>query len=1347
MNNPEPDPRILIDQCCDAFESRFGSEKSVTIEQLLSKVSDSQRAAYLKPLLQIELELRTKAGETPSVDELLQRFPKHADVVQDVVQNPEIRDSLAHQETIAPQNGSDDDSVPTSSGMRIPKQLGRYRITRKLGQGAMGSVLLAHDEQLDRQVALKIPREDLQHNTEVRLRFEREAQAAAALHHPNICPIYDIGEFEGIHYICMGYVEGFPLSRYAIAESGLTEQRIAELVLKMAKALAVAHEAGFIHRDLKPANVMIDLQEEPVILDFGLARRIDRDEDIRVTQTGTTIGSPAYMSPEQVEADQDKVGPHSDIYSLGVILYELLTGRIPFEGSMASVMGQIMTKEPDKPSDYRKDLTVRLEKLCLKMMAKDAGQRQPSMHAVVSELQEYLDRHTRIAQASSEDASPTPTADRVEQRKTQIEQLISSGDYAQAEKLMVALSRETDESLLTAASWAAAELPKLRKTREEVRAGRQEMYSTAARLMKSHDYQQAMRLLEEYPYDLRTPKMQDLLERAEGKVNEVERLRKEIKTARKRGDNVALLALVKQLLELKPADRRAKELHEQLTKRAAGPISQVMGKNSPTFVSNMSSGLQWVAVAGVFLLLCCYPAYQWSKDYLNGPPLEVADNGGDPIIPPEPTDGEEPAKMPPPIPAPPTGPEWTDLFNGKDLTGWTSQGSDAKWAIDKNVLKGESGDGWLVSDASYGNFELELEYQLSQSTQSGVGIRLPSDTPIEGGKYLEVQLLHNQAKEFSKVSAKNKHGSLWGIAAASEQNVSIDQWHLLRIRAVGRQISVFDNDLQILDTDLSSYSELSARQPGALGQNGRVALQLSKTPVVFRNIRICAIAENEEIRNAALESRLYVNCQAGENGDGRSWASAVRDLQAALFMARSENNPVKEIWIASGTYLPSGNGDKDLSFQLVDGVALHGGFRGNESALNDRDRSGSETILSGDLKNNDGPNFTKREDNSFRVVRGSGLEKTVTIDSITVSGGGEFQTKAKGRKGGGIRIQGKAIIRNVKIIGCAAYTGGGMLIDPESNVEIRQSQFLKNEGKLGGGLCVRSRTELYDCVFQSNSASDDGAALALGSVDPGNAGGSLVRNCRFISNSAVAEGGAIRICEHRETDVESARRYDIVECLFKGNRSTAMNNGGALAGGLGARLLRGASLNLLNCRFEENKSTSGNSGAALAFSGNAEVNGCTFTNNRCPSGATIQVLQWGHLSLGYSTIAANQCSAQLSLLENAKVDLRDSVLHATRNSPAFEKHKKAQVNVTNSCVTRGNRDVKGSLGNPTFTEVAKKDFSLSRQSPGHGRGDKSRLPTDTFDLDNDGNSSEPVPVDVYGNPRITGGKPNVGAIQ
>jgi hypothetical protein len=186
----------------------------------------------------------------------------------------------------------------------------------------------------------------------------------------------------------MAYIEGRPLSEVLTHEGPLSNASAANFVLKLARALAAAHARGVIHRDLKPSNIMIDAHDEPIIMDFGLARRINK-EDSRLTQDGTLMGSPAYMSPEQVEGDIERMGPASDVYSLGIILYELLTGAVPFKGSIAAVMGQILSAEPKKPSSVKAGIDPALEAVCLKMIAKRMEDRFASMTDVVRALEAY----------------------------------------------------------------------------------------------------------------------------------------------------------------------------------------------------------------------------------------------------------------------------------------------------------------------------------------------------------------------------------------------------------------------------------------------------------------------------------------------------------------------------------------------------------------------------------------------------------------------------------------------------------------------------------------------------------------------------------------------------------------------------------------------------------------------------------------------------------------------------------------------------------------------------------------------------------------------------------------------
>ena len=287
-----------------------------------------------------------------------------------------------------------------------PCEFGRYRVERELGQGAMGSVYLAHDTQLEREVALKIPGFDEAKEPEMIDRFYREARAAATLRSPHICPVYDVDQIDGVHFIAMAYIDGQPLSRWMAQNSARSPRRIATIVYKLALALEKAHEGGVVHRDLKPSNIMIDAEGEPVVMDFGLARRTDQT-DVRDTKAGTLIGTPAYMSPEQIMGDSDAVGPTSDVYALGVILYELLTGQLPFQGSVISVIGQIVAGKPKPPAELKPGVDPRLAAVCRKMMAKRIEDRYQSMADVAATLDAILqENHEQPFDAVAQVADP-----------------------------------------------------------------------------------------------------------------------------------------------------------------------------------------------------------------------------------------------------------------------------------------------------------------------------------------------------------------------------------------------------------------------------------------------------------------------------------------------------------------------------------------------------------------------------------------------------------------------------------------------------------------------------------------------------------------------------------------------------------------------------------------------------------------------------------------------------------------------------------------------------------------------------------------------------------------------------
>src|SRR5262245_24270851 len=298
---------------------------------------------------------------------------------------------------------------PSAGCLGIPNPFGRYTVSRLLGRGGMAAVYLAHDPQMDRPVALKIPNFSGTLTEAQKQRFFREARAIAALRHSNICPVYDADEEQGVLYLTMHYIDGQPLAS-AVDHGPMAPEKAIALVRRLAQAMQVAHTHGTIHRDLKPANIMIDRSGEPVIMDFGLARRthwvLEESRhpggatpagDQGLTQHGSVLGTPAYMPPEQARGDVAVIGPRSDIYSLGVILYELLTGRRPFAADdTAELIRQIENDPPPKPTDFYTWVDKGVEAACLKALAKDPADRFQTMGEFERALKEVVEPELKV---------------------------------------------------------------------------------------------------------------------------------------------------------------------------------------------------------------------------------------------------------------------------------------------------------------------------------------------------------------------------------------------------------------------------------------------------------------------------------------------------------------------------------------------------------------------------------------------------------------------------------------------------------------------------------------------------------------------------------------------------------------------------------------------------------------------------------------------------------------------------------------------------------------------------------------------------------------------------------------
>src|SRR5262245_9698211 len=263
-----------------------------------------------------------------------------------------------------------------------------YEVEAILGQGGVGVVFRARDLRLGRPVALKMLLAGAYAGPTELARFRREAEAVAGLCHPNIVQIYEVGDHEGRPYFTMELVEGGTLAQKLTAAPPAVRWA-AELVATLADAVAVAHSTGIIHRDLKPANILLTADGTPKISDFGLARRLKGEDGL--TWTGTAVGTPSYMAPEQASGKAGPIGPAADVYGMGAVLFQLLTGRPPFRGGTAlETFRQVLSDEPVRPSRLNPSVPRDLESVCLKCLQKDPRRRYSSATELAEDLRRYL---------------------------------------------------------------------------------------------------------------------------------------------------------------------------------------------------------------------------------------------------------------------------------------------------------------------------------------------------------------------------------------------------------------------------------------------------------------------------------------------------------------------------------------------------------------------------------------------------------------------------------------------------------------------------------------------------------------------------------------------------------------------------------------------------------------------------------------------------------------------------------------------------------------------------------------------------------------------------------------------
>jgi serine/threonine-protein kinase len=352
-------------------------ERDRRLAQLLSELSDQRRQ-----------------GRPADLDALSAEHPDLADELRELWGAVLLAEELVHDNRPSTSHGPGQEkplpALRAGEAAASSKMFGDYELLEEIGRGGMGVVYKARQRSLNRTVALKMILRGELATPEDLVRFQTEAQAAAHLEHPNIVPVYDAGAHEGQAYFSMRLIEGQTLAA-RLGRGPLRPCDAARYLAAISSAVHYAHEHGILHRDLKPSNILLDRDDQPHITDFGLAKRVSGEAAAGRTATGAIVGTPAYMAPEQASNRRGVVGPLSDVYSLGILLYEMLTGRPPFQApTPVDTLLLVLDQDPLPPRLLNPGVDADLEMICLKCIQKEPELRYASARALAADLEAYL---------------------------------------------------------------------------------------------------------------------------------------------------------------------------------------------------------------------------------------------------------------------------------------------------------------------------------------------------------------------------------------------------------------------------------------------------------------------------------------------------------------------------------------------------------------------------------------------------------------------------------------------------------------------------------------------------------------------------------------------------------------------------------------------------------------------------------------------------------------------------------------------------------------------------------------------------------------------------------------------